>query len=215
MSESPWIHWLVLYKKPPLLFFFHSTMNGLRPWSTNDHKPATGLSQLLHEYGSNSSIHGVSYILSNTGHICDRLLWLVIFLTSGLVTVMLTMRSYNTWQEHLVITTLQDMDSRVEDMEFPAVTICAPGLHKDLLEKALLADYADWKVDTNNNEEKSFENFMLEKFEIDNQNITIMDIIDTMIAPSEESNIANIVLQNEMACRTSDKRTGKNQDSGN
>ena len=195
----------------------HSALSNMKALTQHSTKKLNKsyLVQLLHEYGDNSTIHGVSYILSNTDHICDRLLWLVIFLTSGLVTVMLTMRSYNTWQEHLVITTLQDMDSRVEGMDYPAVTICASGLHKDLLEQALKADFDEWKVDRKSNEDALWKEFMSAKFDIDNNKMTVMDIIDTIVAPTEESNEANTVVQNELACQRSDEKTRGKRETGN
>ena len=191
-----------------------SNMKALTQHSTQKLNKSN-LSKLLHEYGNNSTIHGVSYILSNTDHICDRLLWLVIFLSSGMVTVMLTMRSYNNWQEHQVITTLQAMDRSIEGMDFPAITICSSGLYKDLIIQALDADFNEWKMQRNGNEEDLLEEFMSVNFGIANNKISLMDIIDTFVSPTKESNEANMVLQNELACHRSHKITRGKRETGN
>ena len=54
------------------------------------------------DYGSNSSLHGVGYLLdpqSKSGH---RLLWLLVFLTSLALAVSLTHQSYVHWQDNQV-----------------------------------------------------------------------------------------------------------------
>ena len=112
-------------------------MKSLGKQSIQKYKSSTRFSNMLNEFGNRSSIHGLSYIFGNAESLCDRLLWLVIFISTGVGAVILTILSYNNWQDNLVITTLQDMDRVVEGMDFPAVTICASGLQKHLLEQTL------------------------------------------------------------------------------
>jgi hypothetical protein len=167
---------------------------------------------LLHEYGNCSSIHGLSYILGNVGSACDRLLWLVIFLGAGCLAVLLTIQSFHNWQEHQVITTLKDMDKPIDGMDFPAVTVCANGLHRDLVERVLETNFEDWKLRKKDNEDKSLDQYMLEIFQIEDENVNVLDIIDTIVAPSDESTEANFVMQNQLACRKNTRakrQTGK------
>ena len=184
------------YKKLKVSLLVHSTMKSTMKQPTKGLNSSVSWSQLLTEYGGRSSIHGISYILGRTETICDRLVWLAVFLIAGFVTVLLTIKSYNNWQDSQVVTTLQDMDRVVQGMNYPAVTFCAAGLHTDLVEEALLADYNEWKSGRKGNEEKSLEQFMSEKFEIHDNKLSILDIIQTFVAPDDESIEANIVIQN-------------------
>ena len=151
------------------------------------------------EYGNSSSIHGVRYILTNDGSVCDRLLWLVIFLISVSLAIILTIQSYNNWQDKQVITTIKDLDKPVAGMEFPAVTVCASGLRKDMVEKVVKNNFEAWTQ--GNKDNKSMEQYMFDVFQLENKNIDILDIIDTMLAPDDESAQAGFVMQNEMNCK--------------
>ena len=78
-------------------------------------------------------------------------------------------------------------------MDFPAVTVCGNGLQKDLMEKALEKNYLAWVKSRKRMDDVSAEQYFLETFQIKNKSINIMDIIDTMISPSDESTEANFV----------------------
>ena len=163
---------------------------------------------VFNEYGNSSSIHGVRYILTNDGSVCDRLLWLVIFLISVSLAIILTIQSYNNWQDKQVITTIKDLDKPVAGMEFPAVTVCASGLRKDMVEKVVKNNFEAWTQGDQNN--KSMEQYMLEVFQLENKDIDILDIIDTMLAPDDESAKASFVMQNEMKmnCKPAENDNG-------
>ena len=169
--------------------------------STPPGKKKTGSIQLLNDFGSTSTIHGLSYILGKDGTFCDRLLWLVIFLIAGCLAVVLTIRSFNDWQDNQVITTLKDIAKPIKGMDFPAVTICANGLHVDLVEKVLFKKFEVWKVQNNETEDKSLDQYLLETFQIQTKDTNILDILNTMVSPSDESTEANFVMQNQLACR--------------
>ena len=60
------------------------------------------------DYGSNSSLHGVGYLLdpqSRSGH---RVLWVLVFFTSLALAISLTHQSYVHWQENQVEPGLRD-----------------------------------------------------------------------------------------------------------
>ena len=177
-------------------------------------KRSSSFSDILYEYGKSSSIHGLGYIFTNTGLVFDRILWLVIFLITGCVAVHLTMESFNHWQNNQVITTLKDMDRQVEGMDFPAVTVCGNGLQKDLMEMLLKNNYLKWVESRKKMDDVSTERYMLDTFQIKNNSINIVDIIDTMISPSEESTEANFVRQNQLACKNSKEKTRIKRDTG-
>ena len=97
-------------------------------------------------------------------------------------------------------------------MDFPAVTICANGVHRNLVERVLPTSYEEWKLKKKDNEDKSLDYYMQEIFQIEDKNVNILDIIDTIVAPSDESTEANFVMQNQLACRKNTRakrQTGK------
>ena len=192
----------------------HSTMKARRVEPHFKDKTTLHAGELLNQYGNNSTIHGLSYIFGNADSVCDRVLWLVIFLGAGCVAVLLTIQSFNNWQDNQVITTLKNMDKPIAGMDFPAVTVCANGIHKDLVERALETNFEEWKLRKNNNDDKSLEQYMLETFQIEDKNINILDIIDTMVAPSGESTEANFVIQNQLACRESSENNRRKRGTG-
>ena len=54
------------------------------------------------DYGSNSSLHGVGYLLDPQSRPGHRLLWLLVFITSLALAISLTHQSYVHWQDNQV-----------------------------------------------------------------------------------------------------------------
>ena len=55
------------------------------------------------DYGSNSSLHGVGYLLDPQARSGHRLLWLLVFVTSLALAISLTHQAYVHWQENQVL----------------------------------------------------------------------------------------------------------------
>ena len=165
-----------------------------------ENKKSLRLLNILYEYGDKSSIHGFVYIFTRKGSVFDCLFWVSIFLISGYFATQLTMDSFNYWQSHQVITALKNVDKQVVGMDFPAVTVCGNGIHKGLVERALESNYIKWVENKQGNEDDLVERYMQETFQIQDNSINILDLIDTMVAPSDEATEANFVRQNQEAC---------------
>ena len=98
-----------------------------------------------------------------------------------------------------MLTTLKDTAKPVTEVPFPALTICASGLHMNNVEAKLTRDFKDWRAENKKNktskEAISFdaEGFMLEMFQIQpvdsptEQQISILDILDMMIASNVDA----------------------------
>ena len=89
--------------------------------------------------------------------------------------------------------TLESTAKPVTDLKFPAVTICAGGLFIEHVKDAVEQMFNRWRLA----ERKSWMDpdvdhlmaeFMEEKFQMQSRNVTIMDILDTMITPNEVDN---------------------------
>ena len=115
-----------------------------------------------------------------------------------------------------MVTTLKDTAKPVTEVPFPALTICASGLHMSNVEAKLTRDFKDWRAENNKNETTKeaisldAEEFMVEMFQIQpvdsptEQQITILDILDMMIATNVDASIAvQSVRENALACKKS------------
>ena len=124
-----------------------------------------------------------------------------------------------------MVTILKNTAKLVTDVPFPALTFCSSGLHMTNVEKKLIEDFENWRVEKNRSETKKeaiykdTEEFMLTRFQIKprkgknsarEQPISILDILDTMVAPNVDAAVAaNSVRENVIACQTStEKREG-------
>ena len=117
------------------------------------------------------------------------------------------------------MTTLKQTAKPVTDLPFPAVTICASGLHMDNVEKKVAENFAKWREENNKNDnneeaiEKDIKEYMHTAFQIKrkaikSESVNILDILDTMIAPNVEAAVAvNSVRENIFACKESSEQT--------
>ena len=182
---------------------------GLLPHPVGKPKPKSIFSKNVKEFASRSTVHGVSYIFDRTVPLFDRFLWLIIFLGSASLAIFFIYSSYTDWQDNQVITTLKTVAKPVADLHFPAVTICAAGQHMGNVEKALYNNFKNWdetQPDTQKSLEDRFAQYMEETFQIRDKDMNILDILNTMISPSDEASGADAVRQNELACSNNNKR---------
>ena len=117
-----------------------------------------------------------------------------------------------------MVTTLKQTAKPVTDLSFPAVTICASGLHMDNVERKVGENFAKWREENNkkdNNKEaleKDIKEYMHTVFHIKpnvikSASVSILDILDTMIAPNVEASVAaNAVRVNVFACKKTNKQ---------
>ena len=183
----------------------------LFPLADEKPKPKSMFSKNIEDFASRSTVHGVSYIFDRTVPPFDRFLWLIIFLGSASFAISLIYSSYTDWQDNQVITSLKTVAKPVTDLNFPAVTICAAGQHMGNVEKVLFYNFKQWEqsqpvLDVQKRLEEKFADYMEEAFQITEKDMNILDILNTMISPSNEATGANAIRQNELACTAKTKR---------
>ena len=110
----------------------------------------------------------------------------------------------------------QDAAKPVEELPFPSVTICSPGLNMGAVEEALLEDFNQWLSENGKTDEGSLEyhldEFMEAKYATTAENIfeTIKGMNSPPPSSEEESNSgASAVLQNLIACEARDDQDDK------
>ena len=169
-------------------------------------KTLQALKEIGEEYGSKSSVHGLSYVADPLLPLCERILWFFLFLGGLGLAVYLNVSSYIAWRENMVVINLRSTGRPVSELDFPTVTICASGLHMDNVEEALKEDFIKWREEKGRTEidniDEELAEYMEEIYQITNPEVNILDILNTMIAPNnaEDSLGANGARENFAAC---------------
>ena len=96
------------------------------------------------QYASSTTAHGFSYLTEERSSIGERIFWIIVvilaitFSTSQMTTL------YNEWQDNPVITTLDTVALPIEEIEFPAVTICPQGSVNRILDSVLFKQFKEY-----------------------------------------------------------------------
>ena len=113
--------------------------------------------QTCREYASVTTAHGFSYINQDGHSVAERIFWAVLVVLAVLFTSSQMSNLYNEWQNYPVITTLDTVSLPIEEVEFPAVTICPQGSVKKILDSVLfkqLKEYIGNKTSNGNSRVK-------------------------------------------------------------
>ena len=93
------------------------------------------------QYCSTSTIHGISYLSSDHISTPGRILWAIVVLLAIISTTFQVIKLYNEWEDHPVVTTLDTISLPIEEIEFPAVTICPQGSRHEIIDSVLLKQF--------------------------------------------------------------------------
>ena len=221
------------YSIPNTLFEFHPD---LRDMNRKKALKKSALTKTIEEYASRSTIHGIGYLFDRGLGIVDRLLWLFVVVAFLSIASALTWNFWSQWRneqvKHLtfrkmiqpsqVVTILNNTTKLVEDVPFPALTLCGSGIHMSNVEKKLVQDIIEWRAEKkkdNTTKEalnEDLKEFMKERFQIEqvktNGVINILDILDMMISPDPDASVAvNSVRENVVACKQQKEQIAYNQ----
>ena len=89
------------------------------------------------EYASITTAHGFSYIGNEGYSRGDRILWVIIVSFAIGFTIFQMTTLYSDWQHNPVITTLDTVALPIEEIEFPAITICPQGSLEEIWDSVL------------------------------------------------------------------------------
>ena len=153
----------------------------------------------LRSYTSTATVHGLSYLGDLTLPLVDRCVWLVVVLVFGSSAAFLSHGVLQEWQNNKVVTQLKETELPVEQLDFPAITICSDGLNMDAVEKVIATDFEEWKkrqrvkrddVEDNIDVEDEIDKFLLTTYGIEGDQ-DIFDIIIGMVADNPDNSFAN------------------------
>ena len=98
------------------------------------------------EYASSSTIHGFAYIFDHRHSTSARCLWTIAVVLAFTLTAWQMTSLYTQWKNDPVITTLDTVALRIEDIEFPAVTICPQESVQGILDNVLFKQMKEYIV---------------------------------------------------------------------
>ena len=104
----------------------------------------TPFMRTIREYTSASVIHGVSYINPDGRMIAEKIIWTILVASAFAFAAYEVQSLYKNWQESPVLTVLDTVTLPIEEIDFPAITICPQGSSKDIMNAALFEQFKNF-----------------------------------------------------------------------
>ena len=98
------------------------------------------------EFSEATSIHGFAYISNDRNSGVERLFWIIMVILAISFTTYQVVVLYNEWQDEPVISTLETVAEPIENIEFPAVTICPQGSRQEIIDSVLFRQLKEYIV---------------------------------------------------------------------
>ena len=105
------------------------------------------LTNTTKQYASESSIHGIPY-LCNLEHSRISRIWWMVFVTAALIAT--SFQVWSIWSEsedNPIVTTLETTSYPIEEIDFPAVTLCPQGSVGEIVDAALFHQFEEWLLE--------------------------------------------------------------------
>ena len=96
--------------------------------------------ETMNEFADSTTIHGFSYA-ADKKHSPWRPAWVIVLVVALVFTTFQVKTLYQEWQAEPVITTLRTVSQPIEEIEFPAVTICPQGSRQEILDSVLYRQF--------------------------------------------------------------------------
>ena len=149
-------------------------------------------------YSERSTAHGISYIFEREGKLCTKILWSVIVIGMVALSGFFTFKVYRKWQlviietyfttilftviinlkQEPVLYTVQNNGLPIQEVEFPSITICSPGMVDIFMDEAILGQIQEY--------------FRKKGMKIEDKNVTLENIFDKLPEGAEENFVRNM-----------------------
>ena len=96
------------------------------------------------KFSSMTSIHGIAYVGSHDHSKCSRLFWIVAVVLALVGTAFQLLSILKQWDDQPVVTNLDTISLPVEEVDFPAVTLCPQGATADIMDNVLYQQFQEW-----------------------------------------------------------------------
>ena len=133
------------------------------------------------QYASNSSAHGLTYLVEDGRPVMERIFWIFITTLALCFTAIQTTQLYIQWKADPVVTSLDTVTVPIEELEFPAVTICPQGAVREIGKAVLFKQFKEyiWKKRENNSP--------MQDIDSDDDNLLLPEMsLDEMMSEAEE-----------------------------
>ena len=106
--------------------------------------PWSKISNTAKKYAEETTLHGFSYIANNEHPTLARFLWVIVVILGISYTAFQMVSLRQQWEVSPVVTNLETIAFPIEEIEFPAVTICPQGSVKDVLDNVMFRQLKEY-----------------------------------------------------------------------
>ena len=100
----------------------------------------------LQDFSTQTSIHGMYYVGSNQHSRLGRILWMLMVVLALACTTYQVVSIWYQWSDDPVVTSLKKISLPVEQIDFPAVTICPQGSTANIMDNFLYHQFEEWMI---------------------------------------------------------------------
>ena len=83
------------------------------------------LTRDIYEYFNETTVHGFHYIVTGRNWV-ERFFWASLIICGFVLSSLIFRHAYNDWDETPLETTIKQVSLPVEELNYPAVTVCNP-----------------------------------------------------------------------------------------
>ena len=101
----------------------------------------------LKQYSERSSAHGINYIAEDGRPATERIFWVIVTFLALCFTAFQTITLYVQWKDDPVVTSLDTVALSIEEVDFPAVTICPQGAVREIGDAVLFKQFREYVME--------------------------------------------------------------------
>ena len=95
----------------------------------------------INEYASVSTAHGIAYIFEDGRCFFERIIWIIVVVLALTFAICMSTTAYKNWKNNPVLTSVRTTGLPIENIEFPAITICTQGSANEIVDAALFQQF--------------------------------------------------------------------------
>ena len=96
------------------------------------------------DFFSSTTAHGLAYIVEEGVLLVERVFWAIVVLLAIAFCIWQVITIWLDWQQNPVVTSLETVALPIEEIEFPAVTICPQGSVNSIMSRVLMRQFKAW-----------------------------------------------------------------------
>ena len=101
----------------------------------------------LKNYADKSTPHGIAYISEDGRPASERIFWVIVTALALGFTAFQTTTLYMQWKDDPVVTSLDTVALSIEEVDFPAVTICPQGAIREIGDAVLFKQFKEYVME--------------------------------------------------------------------